>query len=462
MSDSFDTHIDRLSLENFRLFKSMVIDFHPRLTVLTAPNGGGKTAVLDAVAGMLKPYLDGLLRAKYGPNFTATDIRRDGAVPATHAALTASGFLEGDVPGDPDNPVYADHWRIGLSSRPGGKFSQQSLSDLLAFASGRALLRRLTAWHGGSAEERPTLPALAYYRTSRRIATTGPDKPSRKTKAVTNALEGYVDWDNSLRRYGLFEDWFWRQDLTPAVDDVTQGRGGLKAADATAAVNGALQSLRPHANFKRLLWDRRAWEMSAEQDDGVVLPVRVLSDGFSTMVAMVGDLAHRCIRLNPHLGLAAPQLTSGIVLIDEVDMHLHPAWQQTVIASLLAAFPKIQFIVTTHSPQVLSTVDNLSIRVVHPDGQVTTPAEQTKGVESPDILARVMGVNPVPHVAEAQWLRDYHALIENGEGQGQAATELRTMIVDHFGERHHVVLDCDRMMRWQQFKQRRSAGQTEG
>ncbi len=74
------------------------------------------------------------------------------------------------------------------------------------------------------------------------------------------------------------------------------------------------------------------------------------------MLALVGDIAYRCYKLNAHLGEEAPQRTHGIVMIDEVDMHLHPSWQQTVLTDLCSAFPKLQFIVTTHSPQVLSTV----------------------------------------------------------------------------------------------------------
>jgi predicted ATP-binding protein involved in virulence len=94
------------------------------------------------------------------------------------------------------------------------------------------------------------------------------------------------------------------------------------------------------------------------------LPLSMLSDGLRNMVVMVSDIAFRCIKLNPHLGEHAAMKTEGVVMIDEVDMFLHPSWQQTVIGSLRSAFPKIQFIVTTHSPQVLSTVPKECIRIL--------------------------------------------------------------------------------------------------
>ena len=86
-----------------------------------------------------------------------------------------------------------------------------------------------------------------------------------------------------------------------------------------------------------------------------------LSDGFRSILSMVADLAYRMVRLNPQLGAQAVVATPGVVLIDEIDMHLHPLWQQTVLLDMQRAFPKVQFIVTTHSPQVLSSVPAESV-----------------------------------------------------------------------------------------------------
>ena len=95
-----------------------------------------------------------------------------------------------------------------------------------------------------------------------------------------------------------------------------------------------------------------------------VMKISQLSDGIKNMLAMIADIAYRCVLLNGHLEDQAAKKSPGVVMIDEVDMHLHPQWQQTVIKALRDAFPRIQFIVTTHSPQVLSTVPAESIRVI--------------------------------------------------------------------------------------------------
>jgi predicted ATP-binding protein involved in virulence len=113
-------------------------------------------------------------------------------------------------------------------------------------------------------------------------------------------------------------------------------------------------------------------------------------------------------------------------------------------------------IVSTHSPHVLSTVDKESIRVIRlQDGQglIETPGLQTRGVESADILASIMSVDPIPHVEEAQWLSNYRALIQQHLFETTEAKALRTQLEEHFGSEHPVIVECDRMIRLERFKQ---------
>jgi predicted ATP-binding protein involved in virulence len=99
----------------------------------------------------------------------------------------------------------------------------------------------------------------------------------------------------------------------------------------------------------------------------------MLSDGVRAMVSLTADLVWRCVKLNPNFGEHAAQKTQGIVLIDELDMHLLPSWQQTVIDAITKTFPNIQFIITTHSPQLLSTVPSDCIRIIVDDAVHNAP-----------------------------------------------------------------------------------------
>jgi predicted ATP-binding protein involved in virulence len=168
-----------------------------------------------------------------------------------------------------------------------------------------------------------------------------------------------------------------------------------------------------------------------------------LSAGQKAVTTLFGDIARRLILLNPKLD--NPLEGQGIVLIDEIELHLHPKWQQGVLLNLQKSFPNIQFIVTTHSPQVLSTVDKSCIRkfTTNERGEdvLETPRFQTKGVVSKDILEQIMGTHAEPNIAEARWLDDYSEYISSGKPD-DAEVLLNSKIVPHFGPKHPVVLDC--------------------
>jgi hypothetical protein len=152
------------------------------------------------------------------------------------------------------------------------------------------------------------------------------------------------------------------------------------------------------------------------------MPVDMLSDGLRNTIAMVADLAFRAYKLNPHLGARAALETPGVALIDEVDMFLHPSWQQSILPSLCAAFPQVQFIVSTHSPQVLTTVASESVRILR-DGKVYAAPAGTEGAEPGRLLTTALGLQSVrpPHSPATQELLAYLAL---GRGHYFSRAEL--------------------------------------
>lgn len=179
-------------------------------------------------------------------------------------------------------------------------------------------------------------------------------------------------------------------------------------------------------------------ELAMTHPDHGALPISILSDGVRAMISLAADLALRCVRLNGYLGEHAPEKSQGIVLIDEVDLHLHPAWQQRVVHALKQAFPKIQFIVSSHSPQVLSTVKSETIRMLFKDldgrWQAKAPMQQILGLESAIALNDVMGVNPIPPVKEAELIADYTTAIERGMHDTAESREMRQQLQAIYGD----------------------------
>jgi predicted ATP-binding protein involved in virulence len=281
-------------------------------------------------------------------------------------------------------------------------------------------------------------------------------------------VAAYIDCLSSSSSFKTFVDWYER--TANAVRSTTSvALGPMERPEKLlAAVRDATRIVLEPTRWRDIDWEFPMLDengqpqgrgyLIVEHPDHGRLPLTVLSDGVRNMIALVADLAHRCARLNPHFGEQAAQLTPGILLIDEVDMHLHPRWQQLVIGLLQRAFPAMQLVVSTHSPHVLSTVDVGCIRVIRivdGAGILDTPKLQTKGVESADVLAAIMGVDPVPQVEEAVELSAYRSLIEDGAGETPKATELRKKLVAHFGHEHPLILDCDRLLRFQAFKRTR-------
>ena len=443
--------IDRIELSNYRCFARLRVDFHPKLTVVAARNGWGKTAILDAAAVALGPFVGAFDEAK-GAHFTAADVRlarRPDAVPAEMEAQYPLTLEARGIVGGRDAT-----WGRRLA---GAKARTTYADARVLIDYGKRLERRVRDAADGRADSPPVLPLVSYYGTGR-LWSEMRLSAGRKSEAGTSRMEGYADCLTSASRFKAFANWFER--LCRAEYEERENPRRLNAIrERLSAIREAVDLVLRPSGWRGIAFKSAEAGIVAKHDEYGVVPVSSLSDGIRNLVGLAGDIAHRAVRLNSHFGEDAVRRTPGIVLIDEVDMHLHPEWQQIVIESLRGAFPGIQFVLTTHSPQVLSTVHRESVRIVRrmEDEWVFEPPDfQTRGVESADVLADIMGVDPVPQVEESRTLRDYRELIENNRHGTEEAQALRSDLVAHFGERHPLILDCDRLIRFQSFKRRRA------
>ena len=115
-----------------------------------------------------------------------------------------------------------------------------------------------------------------------------------------------------------------------------------------------------------------------------------------------------------------------------------------VLSRLMAVFPRIQFLVSTHSPEALSTFNKEHIRVVR-NGSVILPELQTSGVPSDRILSHVMGVDPVwGELEAAKMLSRYHSLISQGNESSEEAGQIRSRLADHYGKDSQQIMEWDK------------------
>lgn len=388
-------YISRLCLQNYRCYADFEIDFNRELTVIVAENGKGKTAILDAIAVALGPYLacfDGVR-----PNqISDTDVRQTkDTVGHTleHVLRMKSQYpvvigVEGYIDGE------RIEWQRELKAAK-GRTTIQNAKALSEY--GKRMVQALRETN----DSQIVLPVMAYYGTSRMW---NDSKLLTLRKGISlERSSGYVDCMEPSSSYNTFGQWFKYASMSAMEFDRYLAESGQKDeknpyTEVLKAVKQAIITCIGSMGWKDIDYSFAYQNLIIMHETMGVLPVEALSDGTRSVISMAADLAYRMVRLNPDLGRKAALETPGIVLIDEVEMHLHPSWQQAVVYDVRRAFPKVQFVVTTHSPQVLSTVPAESIRILRWDNDlinIDKPAFSL-GAESFQLLKDIQNVDTRP------------------------------------------------------------------
>lgn len=380
--------IQSLQLLNFRGFKSLSIDFLPGTTAFVGVNGVGKSTVLDALAIALSQ----LTWRINGHPLKARPIALDDI---TQGADFARITLAVDLRGQSVQWSIATNRKKGSYSDP---LRKSKLDDL------NVAIGALDAeWeHVESERQDPyDLPLAVYYDVNRAVL----DVPIRiKEKPRHTHYEVYADaLDHGGADFKRFFIWFRnREDF-----ENEQRRDNPNYRDR--ALEAVRTSIAVFTDFRDLRIRRTPLRMTVVKQ-GMELNVTQLSDGERNMLALVGDLARRLSVLNP--SMSNPNLGQGVALIDEIDLHLHPKWQRTVVGSLERTFPRCQFILTTHSPQILGELKPEQIILLRPEG--TSHPQVSYGLDSGQVLEEIMEATArTPGVEDA--LTKLFATLERNE-----------------------------------------------
>lgn len=192
------------------------------------------------------------------------------------------------------------------------------------------------------------------------------------------------------------------------------------------------------------------------EKNGELLSLNQLSDGEKNMIAMIGDIARRLSMANPNL--PNPLEGDGIVMIDEVDLHLHPKWQQKILISLEEAFPNVQFIVTTHSPQVLTTVKSEGIQglVFENHNLEIKKFDFSLGAKSHELLNEILGVTERPQNLEiVKDLNRYLELVDENLYNDEEAIKLREKLDAWGAGKEKDLLKADMDIRLKEYRRKK-------
>lgn len=442
--------LKKLTVDNFRCFKHFECEFGKGINVLVGDNGIGKTAILDAVSVGYGQFLsaiatgkdrgvhnDEIHRAKFYDESEKTSFSMEQQFPVKIACSTHPRS---------DYPIS---WERIRKTFKGRTTQAKSLRQ-----QGMRLQKAIQA------NEHVDAPLFAYYGTGRLYAKKKLTAQKASMLKAKSRLEGYRDCMDPDSSYTAFEQWFIQEsiaDIKRKIQIIEES--GLNEAVVTgstvrsrllSAITDAVNTVLEPSGWKNIRYDGGDEGIVATHAEHGHIPVAMLSDGVRNMTGMVADIAYRCVRLNRHLEDKAVVETEGIVLIDEVDMHLHPSWQQTILQKLAEAFPEIQFILTTHSPQVLTTVRKEQIIILQKDGPVT-PFGNTYGESSDYVMTHALGVKTKPPLEFTAQLEKYLKLIEKGLGKSGEALNLRGHLNIKMGENHSDLLAADRTIKRLEF-----------
>lgn len=383
--------VTRLKLENVRAIDAAEIGFQPGFNLVVGVNGVGKSTILDALAVCLSHVVRRVNELQsYPVNFERGDIRKDASAldivcHVEHGEETERYCYS--MPRERTPRMPKDERRLGDDS---------SVVD--APAMGR--------------------PMAVLFSTNRAVPSARAPTRDSAAGGVTAAFSRALS-DRTLL-LSEFEAWMRVQEALKSERSA--------AGRALESLREAVGRFLPDYSNLRTGGARVVRGVLLVDHGAMTLPVRRLSDGERGLLAMVIDLTRRLTWANPEMKDPAAE-AEAVVLIDEIELHLHPAWQRRIVENLTKTFPKCQFIATTHSPQVIGEVEQDRIHIMA-DGEVYSPSHSF-GVDSSRVLEEVMDTES-RSVKISELLRVIARKFD--DGRYDTVRELLPELVGHLGE----------------------------
>lgn len=340
-------YLKKISLENFKCFEKADVELQKQLTLIVGANGAGKTSLLESIAIAMSTM------------FTAFDGTKSLTIDKENAHLKAYKIGSTDDV-QPQFPVrisaWAEmdkgmeiYWERALNT-PKGKMTIKDAKQILDVAANYQ--KRLQ-----KGDTSLILPVIAYYGTGRLW-----DYHREKAMDVfekNTRTNGYIDSMSGTANIKLMMNWFLKMTVQK-YQNQENGYGPVPELEAVFSAMEQCYNRITGSNDSKIQYNIGTKEIDVAYTDShgmrMRIPLNQLSDGYKSTISLVADIAYRMAVLNPQCLGDVCTKTDGIILIDEVDLHLHPAWQKQIIKDLTEIFPKVQFVVSTHAPEVINSV----------------------------------------------------------------------------------------------------------
>ena len=366
-------NLESIRLVNYACFRDITVPFNSGFNILVGINGSGKTSLLNGIRDYLTFYYSSTLPELKNP-------RLEIQIHDGRYKFERQYPVSVDVMGKQDNNETPFH----------SIFTKQNEIQVPSYEGDYK-----TLLHGQNVLDKETVyPLIIFYDAHR--SWRGTERPRNEVQIMQekpSRMDAYIDWQNASQETEALKEWVILQTMERLETFAETGcspNNTDNVHDELSLVNQAISMVLKEAKGLRYGIKQKSLLMEWNQPDGSVVTTLFddLSDGERVIVALVADIARRACILNPQLGKDVLKLTPGIVLIDELDLHLHPRWERQLPNGLKKAFPGMQFIATTHSPQVLSelTPDEIILLI----GESAENPEASYGLTSDRVLEDIM------------------------------------------------------------------------
>lgn len=428
--------VKELELNNFRGFEKLQIKFPDNnLAVFIGTNGSGKSSVLDALA-MFFTELVFQIFDKSLPSTKSPESFLNTAKEAPYPFKLSKNDIRLGLKG------FTLNWLTLCLKGTNANWSIAQSKNNQWIGDNTELLKLIK---GINLNRNSSLPILVFYQTNRIILSV--EDQNNRSQHNGIAFPQLYAYKNALSfnlsQFNDFIGWF------KEIED-RENREKIKRKDFSyndqnlktirIALSQFLDSLTSDRYINLRIENPESSQIFdfefintdyvlAINKNGQDFDINQLSDGEQTLIMLVCDITRRLTIANPSLENKLEG--EGIVMIDEIELHLHPQWQRNVLPALQATFPNIQFIVTTHSPQVLNNVDSKNIFLLHnKDNTITCgQPEATLGRDVNWILEEVMGVSSRPQSFDPVWSKVQHLISQGGrENLTEAKKQIEQLI----------------------------------
>ncbi len=376
-----DFYVKKLELHNYRKFEDQVFQLDRHMNLLIGKNASGKTTALEAVNVALGAYLAAYktyVPGRFVQNISESDVRRKNQKTAQKDVLISPDigqypcFIKAELIMDGQEYPYR---RIVEKKDGRTKFDGNNPMQK-AVVSWEKLMQR-----GDGSDESLVFPLVLYLSSGRLW---NENKNSDFNYDIPNRADAYHRCLDQKR--GMQVSFNYIRHLKEVS---AQENDGVDFPAYTLIMEAIRKSMEKELEQgKTIEYSLRYNGLALVDEDGTWIPFEGLSDGYRGVIKIVADIAARMCILNPYLKEDILKETPGVVVIDELDLSLHPNWQRRIIHTLTAIFPKVQFICASHSPFLIQSLEEGQL--ISLDGEVD---EKYSGQSIEDIAEDIMGVD---------------------------------------------------------------------